>query len=99
MFTAHVYGKDEFDEVYVRKFRSTGKLTDWAAELMANDEKATIMVVEQGGKVVSRIDFDEQRDKAAINGFILPVHKKRLAKGDEDDRKFLAEIEAGRRHF
>ena len=99
MLTAHVYGKDEFDEVHVRKFRSTGRLTDWAAELMANDERATIMEVEQDGKVVSRIDFDEQRDKAMLNGYILPVHKKRLAKGNEDDRRFLAELEAGRRHF
>lgn len=99
MFTAHVYGKDEFDEVHVRKFRSTNSLTDWAAMLMANDERATIMEVEQGGKVVSRIDFEEQRDKAMLNGYILPVHKKRLANGNEDDRRFLAELNAGRRRF
>ena len=97
MFTAHVYGKDEFDEVHVRKFRSTNSLTDWAAELMANDERATIMEVEQDGKVVSRIDFEEQRDKAMLNGYILPVHEKMLVKAGEGE--FVKEIHNGRRHW
>ena len=98
MFTAIIYGYDE-QVLRTKKFRSFDKLTDYGADAIVNDEDALLMEVEKDGKCVARLDFDEQRDKAFLQGYILPVHKKRLAKGDEDDRRFLAEIEAGRRHF
>lgn len=86
--------------LYDRRFRSKGRLTDWLADLTCNDEHAKWAdVFNAAGAIVEQVMFDEQRDKAMLDGYILPVHKKRLAKGDEDDRRFLAELEAGRRHF
>ena len=86
--------------LHERKFRSNAKLQDWAADLIANDADAKWMdVFNPAGAIVGQVKFDELRDKAALDGYILHVHKKRLAEGDELAREFLAEIEAGRRHF
>ena len=94
---ATVYGYK--GEVIANKtFRSHERLTDYLADVCGNDEHAQRAEVTDGTNV-QHVNFDEQRDKAVLNGYILPVHKKRLAKGDEDDRRFLAELEAGRRHF
>ena len=95
---ATVYGYK--GEVIANKtFRSYERLTDYLADVCGNDEHAQCAEVTDGTNV-GHVDFDKQRDKAMLDGYILPVHEKRLlATGDPDDAKFVSELRAGRRHF
>ena len=97
MFTVKVYGYENELVIYKRAFKTTAQVTDYGAELCANDEKARCMEVLKDNKVVGGVDFDEQRDKAMLNGHILPVHEKMLTKVGEGE--FVKEIHAGRRRW
>ena len=99
MFTVKVYGYENEEPIETKRFRSNGKLTDYLADVCGMNEKAKCAEVTDGTNV-GHVDFDKQRDKAMLDGYILPVHEKRLlATGDPDDAKFVAELRAGRRHF
>lgn len=77
MYFAYVY--DYSNELYRSPtFDSFDKLTDYAADLVANDENAKSMEVYQDGAYRGGMDFDEQRDRALLDGYELPIHKKML---------------------
>lgn len=79
MYFAYVY--DYNNELYrFPTFDTFDELTDYAADLVANDENAKNMEVFQDGAYRGEMDFDEQRDRALLDGYELPIHKKMLAK-------------------
>lgn len=79
MFFAYVY--DYNDELYRQPtFDTLDALTDYGAELMGNDENAKYMEVFQDGAYRGEVKFDELRDRAILNGYELPVHRKMLAR-------------------
>ena len=79
MVFAYVY--DYNDELYRQpSFDTFDALTDYGAELTANDENAKRMEVYQDGAYRGEMDFDEMRDRALLNGYELPIHRKMLAR-------------------
>ena len=83
MYFAYVYDYD--NELYRSPaFDTFDELTDYAARLVAEDENARRMEVRQDGAYRGEMDFDEQRDRALLDGYGLPIHRKML------ERKGLA---------
>lgn len=79
MFNAKVYGYD--DELYLdRHFATYNALLDFGADLMGTNEYAKSMDVYQDGAKVGSVDFDKQRDRAILNGYELPIHRKMLSR-------------------
>ena len=79
MYFAYVY--DYNNELYRSpEFESFDALTDYAADLVANDENAKRMEVRRDGVYQGEMDFDEQRDRALLDGYELPIHRKMLEK-------------------
>ena len=96
MFNAKVYGYE--GEVYLdRHFATMDALLDFGADLMGTNEYSKEMDVYQDGVKVGHVDFDEQRDRAMLDGYILPIHEKMLVKAGEGE--FVKEIHNGRRHW
>lgn len=79
MLFAYVYGYDD-QLLRMPTFKSFDKLTDYGAEVCGNDENAKYMEVYRDGHYEGTVDFDVERDRALLNGYELPVHRKMLAK-------------------
>ena len=75
MFTAKINGYDGAI-LATKRFRSQARMEDYLADVMGSDEHAKDVDIERDGRIVGHVDFDELRDRALLNGYILPVHRK-----------------------